>query len=45
MYLENMSHEIIAKNLGITNANARVKLHRTKEKLRSIIFKNKEYEL
>lgn len=45
MYLEDMSHEVIGKNLGITNANARVKLHRTKEKLKSIIFKNKEYEI
>jgi RNA polymerase sigma factor (sigma-70 family) len=45
MYLEGMSHEKIAINLGISNANARVKLHRTKEKIKSIIFKNKEYEI
>lgn len=45
MYLEDMSHEMIAKNLGISNANARVKLHRAKEKLKTIIFKNKNLEL
>lgn len=39
MYLEGMDHEKIAANLGITNVNARVKLHRTKEKIKSIIFK------
>lgn len=40
MYLEGMTHDGIAQNIGISNANARVKLHRTKEKLKSIILKN-----
>jgi len=40
MFLEDLSHREIASNLGISEANARVKLHRTKEKIKSII-KNK----
>lgn len=39
MYLEDMSHKQIAQTLGISEANARVKLHRTKEKIKSIILK------
>lgn len=45
LYLEDLGHKDIAKNLGISEANARVKLHRTKEKIKSIIFKTKEYEI
>lgn len=39
MYLEDMSHKQIAQTLGISEANARVKLHRTKEKIKSILLK------
>lgn len=45
MYLEDLSHKKIAENLGISEANARVKLHRTKEKLKSIIYKNRNHEI
>ena len=44
MYLEEKSQREIAQTLGISEVNARVKLHRTKEKIKSIIFKNKDYE-
>ena len=40
LFLENQSHREIAENLGISEANARVKLNRTKEKLQLIIKKN-----
>jgi RNA polymerase sigma factor (sigma-70 family) len=40
LFLENQSHREIAKNLGISEINARVKLNRTKEKLQFIIKKN-----
>lgn len=43
LYLEGMSHQDIASNLGITEVNARVKLNRTKNKLQQII-KNYGYE-
>jgi RNA polymerase sigma-70 factor (ECF subfamily) len=45
MYLEDKSQKEIAQTLGISEVNARVKLHRTKEKIKSIIFKNKNYEI
>jgi len=45
MYLEDKSQKEIAQTLGISEVNARVKLHRTKEKIKSIIFKNKDYEI
>lgn len=37
--LEGFSHKEIGENLGISEGNARVKLNRTKEKLREIIKK------
>lgn len=43
MYLEDKSHNEIAETLGISAVNARVKLHRTKEKIKSIILKNKHH--
>lgn len=43
-FLEGLSYLEIGKNLGITEVNARVKLHRTKEKLQ-LLIKNKAYEL
>lgn len=45
MYLEDKSQKEIAQSLGISEVNTRVKLHRTKEKIKSIIFKNKDYEI
>ena len=36
-YLEELNHKEIGKNLGISEENARVKLHRTKEKLQKNI--------
>ncbi len=36
-YMEDLSHKEIATQMGITETNARVKLNRTKEKLKSII--------
>lgn len=43
LFLEGLSGEEIAKNLGITHSNVRVKLNRTKQKLQTII-KSKGYE-
>lgn len=40
--LEGFSHKEIGENLGISEGNARVKLNRTKEKLKEII-KNQGY--
>lgn len=45
MYLEDKSQKEIAQSLGISEVNTRVKLHRTKEKIKSIIFKNMDYEI
>lgn len=39
-YLEGFSHQEIAQNIGISEGNARIKLHRIKEKLKLIISKN-----
>jgi len=37
MYLEDKSYEEIASTLGITEINARVKMNRTKTKLKNIL--------
>ncbi len=42
-YLENYTHKEIANNLGITEVNARVKLNRAKDKLKTLI-KQQGYE-
>ncbi|NSL90184.1 RNA polymerase sigma factor [Chitinophaga solisilvae] len=42
-HLENYSHREIAENLGISEGNARVKLNRAKEKLKTLI-KQQGYE-
>ncbi|PCJ65030.1 MAG: RNA polymerase subunit sigma-70 [Bacteroidetes bacterium] len=39
LYLEGLSHKEIALNLGLTTVNARVRLSRSKNKLRKIIDK------
>ena len=43
LFMEGLSHKEIAINLGLTEGNTRVKLSRTKKKLREII-KNKDDE-
>ncbi|MGB1103672.1 MAG: RNA polymerase sigma factor [Crocinitomicaceae bacterium] len=43
LFIEGNSHQVIAENLGITPVNARVKLNRTKKKLKEII-KQQGYE-
>ena len=43
LHLENFSHREIGENLGISEGNARIKLSRAKEKLRTII-KQQGYE-
>lgn len=37
LYLENKNYREIADTLGITEVNARVKMNRIKEKLRTIL--------
>ena len=43
LFIEGNSHQSIAESLGITPVNARVKLNRTKKKLKEII-KEQGYE-
>ena len=43
LFIEGQSHREIAANLGLTEVNTRVKLNRTKNKLKTLI-KNQGYE-
>ena len=42
-FIEGLSHKEIASNLGLTEVNTRVKLNRTKIKIKTLI-KNQGYE-
>jgi RNA polymerase sigma factor (sigma-70 family) len=43
-YLEGLPQSDISKNLGLSEVNVRVRFHRIKEKIKSIIAKTEEYE-